>query len=328
MKKYRAAVIGLGQIGMGYDYKEQGKDVVTTHASAFAGHPCYDLIGGVDPDGVRRIDFEKKYSRPAFEKIEGLFQKLEPEIVAIAVPTRLHFSVFMQVLEFRPKAIICEKPFSADLTSARKMAVVADRHNIPVLVNYPRRFEPGVAELKKLIESGRLGEIYRGVVLYTKGILNNGSHYIDLLLWLFGDIADIKVLNKGRLWRGSDAEPDLLIKFGKTEVFFIACQGEGYSSIDMELIGKKGKIKYASSGFEIKYWTCRPDPIYPGYTILDPKPKEIRSKIRCSQRFVQQHMLDYLSGKVNNLASSAATALETMKVIDKIFKGIKESVNA
>ncbi len=39
-----------------------------------------------------------------------------------------------------------------------------------IVVNYIRRFEPGVLELKRRIASGELGAFYKGVQWYSKGI--------------------------------------------------------------------------------------------------------------------------------------------------------------
>ena len=310
MRKLRAAVIGLGRIGMGYDYKERGNKVIATHAMAFAKDPAFQLVGAVDPDKFRRKAFTKKYSKLAFENIDELFKKTSPEVIALAVPTKFHAPVFARVIKYRPKAVILEKPLAHNLVSAG---------NIPVLVNYPRRFEPGANQLKELIRSGGLGEIYKGVVWYSKGILNNGSHYIDLLLWLLGDATELRVINKGRLWDKTDPEPDFVVKFGKAEVFFLACREEKFSIVDMELIGTKGKVSYANFGLDIQYWPCVSDPVYPGYTILGPKSKRISSDLHRSQLHVQRHLAQYLSGKKKDLISSTKTALRTMEIINDIL---------
>ena len=52
-------IIGLGQIGMGYDYKLVNKSVIYTHAHAIEKHPKFNLIGGVDNSEEKKILFEK-----------------------------------------------------------------------------------------------------------------------------------------------------------------------------------------------------------------------------------------------------------------------------
>ena len=324
MKKLRAAVIGLGQIGMGYDYSQTDNQIIASHASAFHYLPAYQLVGGVDSDEEQRKAFTKKYSQPAFSSVAELMEKAKPEVVAVAVPTKLHSKVFSQVITAKPKAIICEKPIAADLDSAKKMTQAAD---CPVLVNYPRRFEPGAKGLRELIKSDLFGEIYKGVVFYSKGILNNGSHYIDLLLWLLGEVTEIKVLANGRKINDYDSEPDVMIRFGKAAVYFLACQEESFSVIDLELIGTKGKIDYKNFGATIKYQTTQPDPVYPGYTILAGNEKSIKTDLNRSQWYVAQDLADYLTGKTTDLVSSMPSALKTMEVIDEIFKQRKKGVS-
>ena len=44
MNKYSAAIIGLGQVGQGYDYTSNDESVILTHASALKYHNGFDLI--------------------------------------------------------------------------------------------------------------------------------------------------------------------------------------------------------------------------------------------------------------------------------------------
>jgi hypothetical protein len=82
-------------------------------------------------------------------------------------------------------------------------------------VNYMRRFEPGAASLKKRIESGEFGSIFKGVAWYSKGIMNNGSHFIDLLRFWLGEVTGVDVIRPGRLWNGTDPEPDVCLHFNQ-----------------------------------------------------------------------------------------------------------------
>jgi len=73
-------------------------------------------------------------------------------------------------------------------------------------------------ELKKLIHEGKFGKIYKGTIWYTKGIIENGSHFVDLFQWLLGEAQEVQVMNPGRKWDGHDPEPDLQINFGAAKI--------------------------------------------------------------------------------------------------------------
>ena len=47
---HRVLLVGLGQVGMGYDFDLAASEMVLSHANAFVGHPDFKVVGGVDPD--------------------------------------------------------------------------------------------------------------------------------------------------------------------------------------------------------------------------------------------------------------------------------------
>jgi predicted dehydrogenase len=171
MKPLAGAVIGLGQIGQGYDYNLDPERFVLTHATSFACHPGFDLVAGVDPDAAQRTRFEQKFGKPAYADLPSLQQRHQIDVFAIGTPTTAHFATFCAVLEAKPRAIICEKPIATTGADARQMVARGEAAGCALLVNYMRRFEPGGLTLKSLIQKKELGEIYKGVV---HGFVNMG----------------------------------------------------------------------------------------------------------------------------------------------------------
>ena len=55
---YSALIVGLGQIGMGYDLSLAPDQFVYSHARALSLNPEFKLVGGVDPDRAKRRDFQ------------------------------------------------------------------------------------------------------------------------------------------------------------------------------------------------------------------------------------------------------------------------------
>lgn len=218
---YRAAVVGLGNIGLGYDYQSQDGSLIFTHAAGFHFHPGFELVAGVDANPEARGRFENKFAQPAFATVREMFASCTPDVVSIAVPTTLHHTVFMEVMNYSPKAVLCEKPVGGNLAMAREMKETADRKGTIMLVNFIRRFEPGVLRLKEAIAAGDYGHIYKGTMWYSKGILNNGSHFIDMLIFLFGPVTAVNLLDTG-IQHGKDPEPDVKIRFGDVDIYFLA----------------------------------------------------------------------------------------------------------
>lgn len=321
-----AAVIGLGNIGMDFDIEEPDGTRVLTHATGFYYHPNYDLVAGVDPDSHACRKFEKKFGRPAFRSVDELYDKLSPDVVSIGVPTVLHFPLFKELIHQNPKAIICEKPIASTPKEGEKMIAMAQAAHCELVVNYMRRFEPGVIELKKRIGDKEFGDIYKGTVWYSKGILNNGSHFIDLLIFLFGAVQDIVLLDGGRINLKDDPEPDLKIVFGELEVYFIAGREEYYSIKEIELMGTAGSIRYSRGGEEIVLRKPYSHELFPQYTVLEKEGKGIATDLKRYQYYVAEALYQALTTGAK-LNSTGETALETAVVVEIILKKIQEAAH-
>lgn len=321
MKRFAAAVIGLGRIGQGYDYGLDPNRFVLTHASAFAAHSGFDLVAGVDTDEHERVKFETNFRKPAYSDIRSMLQQHRVEVASIGTPTATHFSVFNEIIESNPQAVVCEKPIAASASEADRMINIAQKSQCALLVNYMRRFEPGVLALKSQIQKQEFGEIYKGVVWYSKGLRNNGSHYVDLLRFALGECRAIEVIAKGRKWDGHDPEPDVRLRFGGADVDFLALREESFSVADMELVGTGGRIYYHDSGANI--YTRKPvvDPVYPGYTTLSPQTQTIPNDLNRYQWHTCDHLYRHLT-QSETLNSSGQTALETLRVIENIISGL------
>lgn len=322
---FTAAVVGLGNIGQGFDYDLTDASRVLTHASGFLHHPGFRLVAGVDPDPGAREKFERKFHQPAFGSVAELYRQLAPDVVSLGVPTALHFTVFQEVISHSPKAILCEKPLAQTLAEAEKIRDMARRAGCLLLVNYLRRFEPGVLELKKRIEQKECGEIYKGTLWYAKGILNNGSHYLDLLRYLLGEVEDLVLLDPGRPGL-ADPEPDLKITFAGTPVYFLAGREECYSIKELELYGTLGQIKYSQAGEVIVIRKTRSSPIFSGYRILEEQGQPIIADLPRYQLHVLEALYQaLLTGSALN--SDGDTALETMAVAERIINLVQARNN-
>jgi predicted dehydrogenase len=214
-------------------------------------------------------------------------------------------------------ALICEKPFTESVAHAQQILTLAGESDCSIAVNYGRRFDPSVIQLRKLIRDGNIGEIYKGTVWYSKGLYNNGSHFIDLLVFLLGPVTDVRILCRGRKWLDKDPEPDFCLTFQSGVVYFIAARDECYTFCNLELIGTSGMVRYDNSGADIEVRFARPHPVYNGYAILDSEGERMTG---CLKRF-QWHVFDNLYmhlTKEEALCSDGNSALETLRTIETI----------
>ena len=316
-QRFGAAVLGLGKIGQGFDYDRSDDSVVATHASAYARHPGYELLAGVDPDPVQRNRFEEKFRLPAYPDIRSLMEHHSPDIFSVASPSEQHLSVFLEVVEHKPLAIICEKPIAVTGQDGRRMQLLAEQNRCALLVNYMRRFEPGSMEVERMVHSNEMGGVFKGVAWYSKGLLNNGSHFIDLLRYWLGEVTAVEVMSEGRKWSGLDPEPDICLHFNETPVYLLAGREELFSVGKIDLFCTKGTVSYADFGNLIELRKTCESPFFEGYTILGPDVVRVKTDLKRYQMHVLEGLYRHLTlGEELNSDGRSATA--TLDVIERV----------
>ena len=112
----------------------------------------------------------------------------------ISSSTSSHYNVLKQVLQSKIKYIICEKPFILNTNKAKKIISLIKRNKKKVMINYSRRFSPEIINLINNIKKNSYGNIVKICIITSRGLINNGCHYIDLIRMIFGE--NIKVLDK------------------------------------------------------------------------------------------------------------------------------------
>ena len=277
-KPHRSLIVGLGRIGQELDYSLDNRLFQQTHASAYYSHPAFQLVGGVDNEHAKRLQFEQKYSAPSFDSVDSAMSQLNPSVVSVATPTGSHLHIFKSLLPHKPQAVLLEKPIAPSAAEARQLLTLAADNQIAVMVNYVRRYEPGTQQLKTLLDNGLIGVINKGVVYYSNGIRKNGTHFIDLLMYLLGPARYVCKTIDGRKITVSDArdsEPDLLIRFSDVPVHFIALPHECFTENSLRLSGSKGVVNYDKNG--ITFQNTKPLPTMKKTFILEQERHVIRT---------------------------------------------------
>lgn len=320
---FKALIVGLGQIGMGYDLTLDMSHVYS-HARAFSSHPAFELVGGVDTDAERRVAFEQRYACQAHADLGAALAAQSPDVVVLAVPTTYHQAALMEVLEFvHPQAILCEKPLAYDLSAAQAMVAACASKGVALYVNYIRRSEPGAIEVGRRIAAGLIEAPLKGVVWYSKGLRHNGSHFLNLLEYWLGPVSKTAVIQPGRALPDGDAEPDLDITFERGRAVFLAAREEDFSHYTVEVIAANGRLRYENGGGRIEWQPVAKDGRLDGYKRLAELPEEIPSDMG---RY-QWHVADQLAAAMQGRVSQICTDTEALTSLSSIAYLIPTSTN-
>ena len=137
----------------------------------------------------------------------------EFDLVCIATPTLYHAPMTLAALKAGAH-VLCEKPMAMNQDESAEMLETADSLNKLHIIGHELRFNPSRMKIKSLIDSGFIGKVrHANIVNITSSMGDpaarsagdwltreemgggrlgaNGSHQIDLLRFLLGDIAAI-----------------------------------------------------------------------------------------------------------------------------------------
>ena len=315
---FKVLIVGLGQIGLGYDLKLDSTQYILTHARAFQLHPDFCLVAGVDTNPKYRQIFSEYYKVNAFANLEKALREAQPDVVVVAVPTSLHKDIIQTTLGLSaPTAILCEKPLSWGIEDARAIIGNCVAKNCQLYVNYIRRSDPGAIEIKRRLDQFLIQHPVKGVVWYSKGLFHTGSHFLNLLQYWLGEVLKTQIIQVGRQWENIDPEPDVQITFSRGAMTFLAAQEENFSHYTIELIAANGRLRYEQGG-EIFFWQeAISSHLIDGYKVLSSFSEEAYAELNCSQ----WHVVEQLARSIKKLPAEichGAEALKTLEVLSEI----------
>lgn len=241
-KKFKAAIIGVGNVGFRYT-SDPLRKWICSHLQAYKEHPHFIPVSVCDIDKNRLID-AKRYipTLNTYSSWEKMLQDEEIDILSVCVSGKLNFEVCTSSSISKLRAIILEKPLSADTRIASKIVKVLRSKKIAAAVNYFRRWQKTFWLAKELVLSGEVGEIFRVDATYPAGIWAGGSHMIDILQYLLGNFQKVKTLNKVSGFRKDDPIYSVLAIMGNAEVYLRGVNKSYFNIFEIELWGRRGMI--------------------------------------------------------------------------------------
>lgn len=311
-------MVGLGRIGIGYDLSLDPAAWTLTHARAFQRHPRFELVGGVDPELARCRLLNEHYGVPAWTSLREALSEVRPDLAVVASPTSDHMATIHGLLEgAAPRAVLCEKPLAYELAQGAAIERLCRDRKCDLYVNYMRRSDPGVIEVRRRLDAGAIQTPVRGVVWYSKGLIHNGSHFFNLLQYWLGGMKGFTIVRPGRFWAGEDPEPDIQVEFDRGIITFLAAREEDFSHYTVELVARNGRLRYEGGGTTILWQPAVPDPSLEGYTVLQSDPEIIQSDMKRSQWNVAAQLAEALDGRPAHLCdgSDGLRTLEALSLI-------------
>lgn len=272
MKKLNTLIIGCGNIGGKFDSSKQNIQNPLTHAGAYSKDGRFDLLACVDVDSTQMRAFKKEWGiKASYLPAElsslgkGVF-----DVISICSPTQFHEEHLLIAAKLQPKLVFCEKPLTGASAKTHEIINFYGANEILLAVNYTRRWDPKIIKMREDIASGMWGEIRSVIGIYSKGILNNGSHLIDLLIFLFGPIS---VVHAGKRINDYNLEDPTISGLLQTssgiQIHLVAGNAKDYANFELQIITSVGITAMENGGLKWRIRRPQESDRFIGYKILD-----------------------------------------------------------
>lgn len=317
MVKFTVGIIGLGNIGMLYDYDKEDNFNFLSHAKSFFYHPDFDLRYLIDIDNNKLKLAKKKYGSRVrlLSSIDEI--KLFPDIIVLAASPGVNLKLFEKIKDKEEiKLFLIEKPFWDPDMTYDSYAKYSNR----CVINYPRKYVPFFVDLKDKIKNNVFGKVLGVHVWYSKGLRNNGSHMIDFINYFFGpkyNVNTIKVIDSINDYTNEDLSISFSVDYhynnNKFPVILQVANEKCFSLIEFDLLFEKARYRIINSGGKVEIYRIEKNPIFQNYKNLVSK-KIQNLGINKYGYYMCNYLSDLLTNKVDNI-SSLKNEYEVYKVI-------------
>lgn len=177
------------------------------HMHAFSYIECLKRIPEVEVTAIADEDEDRgkslagRFNTRYYKDYQDLLKSEDIDFVVICSENVKHKDMVIASAQ-AGKHILCEKPISVDIKSAKEMIETANRYGVQLQTAFPVRFSPIVRRVKDMIDRGEFGKIFAfnctnhgkmpGGWFVDKSLAGGGAimdhtvHVMDILRWYLG----------------------------------------------------------------------------------------------------------------------------------------------
>lgn len=248
----RFGVVGVGGMGMGHCQALQKVDNARLTAVC-------DVNFAAAEKAAQTLGVE------AFADHRQLIKSGLCDAVLIATPHPFHPRAAIDCMN-AGLHVLSEKPLSERVSTAEKMIRAARKNRVAFAVMFQRRFEPAILKAMELIRGGRIGEIYRTVLIspefrtqryYDSGtwratwrgegggvMMNQSPHVIDIFIQMAGMPNEVFGMTATRMHRIEvEDQAEAILRYPNGGIGYLYCSTiEAGPGQMIEIFGDKGKL--------------------------------------------------------------------------------------
>ena len=324
------AICGVGHIGR-------------RHAALVARHAGASLVALIDVRAELRASLAAEFPGvPFFLSLEEyLHNGPTADVLTVATPNGLHAAQAIAGLR-AGRHVVIEKPIALRAVDAEAVVHTAQQTGRLVFGVMQNRYSPPAAWLKQVVSEGRLGEVFlvqfncfwnRDARYYQPGgwkgtqALDGGtlftqfSHFVDLLYWVFGDIANISARFRDFAHAGlTEFEDSGLVTFdlvrgGSGTLSYSTAVWDRNLESSLTVMAARGSLKIGGQYLDKVEYCHLQD-----YTLPELGPTNPANNYGAYQGSAANHVqvIDNVISTLQQRSQATTNALEGLKVVEII----------
>jgi len=174
-RTYSVGIVGCGGMGR-------------SHAKQYQRHDRTDIVAAAELNADTRSEFAEEFDVPAtYKDHSAMLADADLDVLSICTWHSTHAEIVVSAAEGGVDGIICEKPMATSLGEGEDMLTATDRNDVKLAVSTQRRFDPVHETARDLIGDGAIGTPRSVTAQKGGGVLNWGTHIVDITRYILGD---------------------------------------------------------------------------------------------------------------------------------------------
>lgn len=260
-KPIKLGIVGLGRAGHSMHLPElKGKE------------DLFEIYAVCDCEEDRCEEMKETFGCKTYTRIEDIVEDPEVEVIDIATRSCDHYKHAKTALD-AGKTVFLEKPMCETYEEAKRLIELSEKYgNQKLFIRHNRRFEAKFMHLKKIIDSGILGDVFfirrtvagfdhrrdwQTLSQYGGGqLLNWGPHIVDQAIqFCGGDYKRLFSVTK-QIAAAGDCEDFIVATFEGINRRTVEIEISGGTALDVPdyiVYGTRGSLISKGETYEIKY---------------------------------------------------------------------------
>ena len=282
MKKIKFAIVGCGSIGK-------------RHIAVLDAESEAEIVAICDIDNTKANEQSNLYNGiKIYNDYAVMLNEIDADIINVVTPHHLHASMTVEALN-KGFHVLVEKPMALTSADCELMNEAAIKNKKHLWVVKQNRHNVPIRLAKEALLNNRLGKVFvvkcdilwnryqgyydespwRGKKQFEGGALyTQASHFIDLLVWWFGDVVSAKTIMETQNHQIETEDTGVSVLKFKNEtignLIWTTCVYNKNYEGSITIVGEKGTIKIGGQYLnKIEYWDVEGFPLPEGIEFSD-----------------------------------------------------------